>query len=266
MSEQCKRAFIIGLDGARGGAVHQASTPNIDSALSDGAVSYGAKTVMPTSSFPAWGSMFHGVGPEKHRIGGDHPAEEDAPWPSFMKLAREQRPDIKCASFSCWEPINTHVIEPSCGCYLASMPDPELVAAASDYIRTDPPDLYFMQLDFIDGAGHTHGYRSQEYLDQIAETDRHVGVVLDAIRAAGVFDESLIVLLSDHGGEGTSHGSDHPDCITTFWGCRGPGIARGAELNNAIEITDTAAVVARALGLPAPRGWDATVPDGLFGK
>ena len=101
-------------------------------------------------------------------------------------------------------------------------------------------------------------------MEQITATDALVGVVLDGIRDAGVFDESLIVLLSDHGGFGTSHGSDHPDCMTIFWGCRGPGIARGIEIENQVNIMDTAAVVAHSLGLTAPDGWDARIPRGTL--
>ena len=266
MPGQCRRTFVIGVDGARAEAVREADTPNMDAVFDGGVVSYSARTVMPSISFPAWSSMFHGVGPEKHQIDERHPADEDAPWPSFMKLAKQERRETRCASFSCWEPVNTHIIEPSCECHLVSMPDPELVAAAAEHIRSSTPDVYFMQLDAVDGAGHSHGYRSQEYLDQVTATDAHVGIVLDAIRDAGVFDESLIIVLSDHGGEGKTHGSDHPDCMTTFWGCCGRGIARGVVLDSSVSIMDTAAMVAEALGLPAPDGWDAKVPRGVFGQ
>ena len=264
MPKRCKRAFVIGLDGAIGGAVREAHTPHMDAVFAEGVVTYSATTAFPSASFEAWGAMFHGVGAEKHKLGGDHLCPEDVAWPSFMKVARQAQPETKCAAFSCWEPINTHIIERSCGCHNASMPDPELVAAASEYIRTDPPDLFFMQLDFIDGAGHSHGYGSREYIEQITATDMLVGMVLDAIRAAGVFAESLIVLLSDHGGEGKSHGTDHPDCMTIFWGCRGPGVTKGVELENEVHIMDTAAVVAAAMGLSAPEGWDARVPEGVL--
>ena len=155
-------------------------------------------------------------------------------------------------------------MEASCECHCASMPDPELVAAAADYIRNNPPDLLFMQLDFIDGAGHSHGYGSPEYLEQISATDNLVGKMLGAIQDAGVFDESLIILLSDHGGEGKSHGSDHPDCVNIFWACRGPGVKNGMELGSELNIMDTAAVVVHALGLSAPGGWDAKIPEGIF--
>lgn len=247
MQGKCKRAFVIGLDGAIGWAVRKADTPNINAILSEGVVTYSAKTAVPSASFEAWGAMFHGVGPEKHRLDGSHPISEDAPWPSFMKVAKQARPETKCASFSCWSPINTHIIEPSCECHCVLW--------------------YFMQLDFIDGAGHSHGYSSPKYLEQITATDAHVGMVLDAIRDSGVFDESLIILLSDHGGVGKSHGSDHPDCTTIFWGCRGPGVARGVELEfplHKVNIMDTAAVITHAFGLTMPDEWDARVPNDIF--
>jgi len=264
MKEACERVFVIGLDGAIGRTVREAETPNIDELLGDGVVNYSARTVLPSASFEAWGAMFHGVGPEKHRLGGSQPCPEDTSWSSFMKVAKQRNPEIRCASFSCWEPINTNIIELSCDCHCVSMPDPQLTEAAAEYIRKSPPDLYFMQLDFIDGAGHSHGYDSQEYLDQINATDALLGEVVDAIRDAGVFDESLIITLSDHGGNGTSHGGDHPDCMNIFWGCRGSGVKSGVELDGEINIMDTAAIVAHALDLPAPAGWDAKIPDGIF--
>lgn len=259
----CKRAFIIGLDGALGRSVEKAHTPNIDALLEDGVTTYSAQTVIPSASFEAWGAMFHGVGPEKHKLGGSGPCPEDAPWPSFMKLMRRERPQAMLASFSCWEPINSQIIEQSCGCDFYSMPDPELATSAAAYIRNNPPDMFFMQLDHIDAAGHSYGYESKPYLEQITETDTLVGLIIDAIKDAGVYEESLIVLLSDHGGEGKSHGSDHPDCMTIFWACRGPGIVRSGTIGE-INIMDTAPIVARTLGLTCPAGWDAGLPDGIF--
>ena len=260
----CKRVFIIGLDGALGGTVRDADTPRIDAVIADGVWTYAGRTVHPSASFQAWGAMFHGVGPEKHGIDGNHPCGDDVAWPSFARVLSQQRPGSRCAAFSCWEPINSKIIEPLLDCHRVSLPDPELTREAVECIRQGPPDLLFLHLDFIDGAGHAHGYGSSAYLEQITATDRLVGDVVEAIAAAGALDERLIILLSDHGGTGRSHGSDHPDCMTIFWGCRGPGVARG-ELADGMGIAATAPIVARALGLVAPEGWDARVPEGVFG-
>jgi len=262
---RCNRAFIIGLDGAIGRCVKEAYTPTIDAFIAGGVKTYSARTVCPSSSFPAWGAMFHGVGPEKHRLGETDPCPEDVSWPSFMKLLHQERPGSRLASFSCWEPINSKIIEQSCGCHCVSMPDPRLVANATEYIRNYLPDMLFMQLDDIDAAGHSHGYGTKGYLEQITTTDALVGLMIDAIKDAGVFDESLLVLLSDHGGHEKSHGTDYPDCMTIFWACRGPGVVQEGNVVE-MNIMDTAPVVARALGLTCPTGWDAQIPRGIFSQ
>ena len=264
MASISKRAFIIGLDGAMGSAVQAAPTPHIDALLADGVTTYSAQTAFPSSSFPAWGAMFHGVAPEQHQIDDEHPCPDSTPWASFMSLARQTWPECQLASFSCWEPINTHIIERSAACHLVSLPDPELVRAATEYIRAHDPKILFMQLDLIDAAGHKHGYGSRLYLDQIALHDALVGQLVDAIQDAGMLDDSLVLLVSDHGGTKRSHGTRHPDCMAIFWGCRGPDIVQGGTPQAEVNVMDTAAVVARALGLPRPARWGAQVPAGVF--
>jgi len=44
MAGKCKRAFVIGLDGAIGGSVREAATSNIDEILCEGVVDYSAQT------------------------------------------------------------------------------------------------------------------------------------------------------------------------------------------------------------------------------
>ncbi len=269
----CERAFVIGLDGLRGPAVTEFETPNLDTICREGVWSDQAQSVMPSSSYPAWGSMFHGVSPQTHQIGGETPISEDAAWPSFMKLARQAHPDWAMGAFSCWEPINRDIIEDSCGAHCESAGDPELAPAAAAFIREARPHVFFMQLDYIDGTGHGHGYRSELYGEAIRQSDERVGLIVDAIRDIGALDESLIMVVSDHGGceiehEGAihnSHGVDHPDAMAIFWSARGPGVCEGVKLDGDVTITHTAPVVAHALGLAIPDGWEAQAPpEGVF--
>ena len=46
----CGRVFVIGLDGARGEAVREAYTPNIDAVLCEGVVTCAATTVSRSGS------------------------------------------------------------------------------------------------------------------------------------------------------------------------------------------------------------------------
>ncbi|HDZ21835.1 hypothetical protein LCGC14_0225650 [marine sediment metagenome] len=273
MATLCERAFVIGLDGLRGPAVGEAETPVLDAFCAEAAWTDRASSVMPSSSYPAWGSMLHGVGPDKHQLGGETPIAEDAAWPSFVKVARQAHPEWTIGAFSCWGPINRDLIEESCNCVLRTGGDEILVPAAADFIRDQKPDLFFLHLDYIDGAGHSKGYHTPEYVAEIERTDGWIGQVLQAIRDIDAYDTSLIVIVSDHGGckiehENAiynSHGEDNPDCMEIFWAARGPGLARGVHLDGQVNIADTAPVVARALGLAVPPGWDAAeAPEGVF--
>ena len=67
MAEHCERVFVFGLDGAMGRAVRATDTPNIDALLAEGVVSYSARTVMPSGSFPAWTSSSSRVWPSSLR-------------------------------------------------------------------------------------------------------------------------------------------------------------------------------------------------------
>ncbi|KRE50137.1 hypothetical protein [Paenibacillus sp. Soil724D2] len=60
-----KRVIILGIDGA-GAFVSEADTPYIDVLLLGGAKTDHAQTVFPSNSGECWGSLLHGVTPERH--------------------------------------------------------------------------------------------------------------------------------------------------------------------------------------------------------
>lgn len=268
--EKIARVFIIGWDGA-GNFVKDAHTPNLDRLIRAGTFTFDAQTVSPTISAQCWGSLLHGVGPEKHGLTNDiaseHTFPEQSQYPSIFRIVRDNMPDAKMAAFSVWNPINDGIIESTIGVHKVSMNDRELSLAAAEYIKGNPDVLLmFIGLDLPDGAGHQHGFNTPEQLLAIEETDESTGIIVQAIEETGLLKDSLIIVVSDHGGGGEQayqHGSDHPLDKTIFWGCTGPGIKHNATLQGELMITDTAAVVLYALGLNA-RSWEAKLPEGLF--
>lgn len=266
----CNRVIIIGWDGA-GDFVRGAHTPNLDRLFASGASTLEAQTASPTISAECWGSLLHGVSPAKHGLTNTKADKEqfpvNSPYPSIFRVAREAFPHAKLAAYSAWEPINSGIIEPSIGVHKVSMPDGELVQAIAAYIKENPDfKLLYVQLDLPDAAGHKHGYNTPGQHRVIEETDQHTGVILEALEEADLLKNSLIIAVTDHGGGGENafdHGSDHPMDKTIFWGCTGPGIAPGTKLEH-VDISDTAAVVAHALGLEASASWEGKLPVGLF--
>lgn len=270
MQQMCERVVVIGLDGA-GNGVKDCRTPHLDALFARGAVTYAARTSYPSISGECWGSLFHGVGPEKHGLTNAmverQPYPEDSPYPSFMKLARQSWPEAELASFSNWAPINHGIIERSCGCVLDSAGDEELTERIAGYIGGHDFRALFVQLDGVDHAGHAYGYWTPGFYAQIERSDALIGRMLGALEARGMLATSLVLACSDHGGGGAdprSHGSGEDKDMTIFWGCAGPGIARGRVITGAVNIMDTAAVAARALGLEMPAAWEARVPEGAF--
>lgn len=174
MKTKCERAFIIVLDGA-GNSIKDTDTPNIHNLFSKGFLTYDARSSYPSISAECYGSLFHGVDPEKHGLTNDiassKPYPEDSPYPSFMKLAKEKWPEAKLASFCCWSPINAGIVEQSIDCHFESKPDALLAIEAAEYIKNNDPKIVFTALYAPDGAGHTHGYWSKKHYKQVTESD-----------------------------------------------------------------------------------------------
>ena len=42
---------------------------------------------------------------------------------------------------------------------------------------------------------------SPEYIDYIGETDNDVRTIVDAVKEAGISDKTMIMIVSDHGGD-----------------------------------------------------------------
>jgi len=61
------------------------------------------------------------------------------------------------------------------------------------------PSFVFHELVLTDGAGHDYGPHSEGLADALDESDRRVGRVLDVIEEAGLAEEFVFVVTSDHG-------------------------------------------------------------------
>lgn len=265
-----KHVFVIGLDGA-GNEVKEANAPNLKQFFAEGAVTYSAQAMTPTISAQNWGSILHGVNPDKHGLTNTIAAEnqypEGSPYPSFMKILKQARPQANMAAFSNWTPINYGIIEQSTDAYMESLPDDQLAPKIAEYIRTKGENtrITFVQLDDLDYAGHSYGYGSEKYFEQYKKTDENVGIILDAISDTGLMDESLIIITTDHGGTSSgSHGGNSPDEKNIFWAVHGPGIKQGTMISTSMTNMDTATIVVNSLRLDRPDNWDAKIPEGLI--
>lgn len=260
-----KHVFVIGVDGA-GTFVKNADMPRFHDIFKDSAVTYNCLTSMPTISAQCWGSLILGVDADTHGltngIVSETPYDKSDLYPSFLRLAREAMPDAKLAAYCNWWPIYHGIIENNIGVDTERGGDFELTPKIVDYIKTNKPDVMFVQLDDIDGAGHSKGYGTPEYYDALNKEDALLGQMWDAVVEAGIADDSLFIITADHGGNDHGHGGPTDGERWVFFAARGKTVAPIRDFK--MRIRDIPAVVCCALGIEKSENWDSFVPAGLF--
>ncbi len=83
-----------------------------------------------------------------------------------------------------------------------------------------------------DGAGHSYGWNSLEYLDTVEKVDRQIGRIFDFLDSDPEFQgRTAVILTSDHGGYGFDHyDAAIPENYTVPVFVWGPGVPAGADL------------------------------------
>jgi len=266
--------IVIGVDGA-GGWFKDADTPFFDKIFKDGAVTHNALSSKPTISAECWGSMLIGVGPEVHKLNNNKVSVLPYPvWskhPTVFRRIRKAYPKAELGSYCDWNPINRGIVEKGFGVEKKTAKDKVLTPLICNYIYEKKPDFLFVHFDSVDGAGHSNGYGTENHIKAINAVDKLIGDVYSAIEGADILEDTLFMVIADHGGtnnengKGTHGGWTDEEKYVTF-AAVGKNIKSGeiGEMN----IRDLAAVILYAMGIEAPdfdeKGWTSQIPKGLF--
>jgi arylsulfatase A-like enzyme/Flp pilus assembly protein TadD len=96
------------------------------------------------------------------------------------------------------------------------------------------------------------------YDGDIAYTDESLGTLLDRLRRDGLYDDTLVVLTSDHG-EGLGEHEELSHSYLLYESTlhvplvlRGPGVAANRRVAGRVRLADVAPTVLDALGIPVP--------------
>lgn len=209
--QSTKKVIIIGIDGCRSDAMIQAQTPNLDALIANGIYSPNALNSDITISGPGWSAILCGVWSPKHLVTGNNFAVNDYDsYPSIFRHAEEFDPSINTLSICHWDPINDYIVQNYVDFKLNVSSDAEVSSQASSYISSNDPDLIFLHFDDVDHAGHSYGFDPNvaQYISAIEIVDSQIGPILNAIEQRPNYanEDWLILISSDHGGMGTSHG------------------------------------------------------------
>jgi arylsulfatase A-like enzyme len=91
------------------------------------------------------------------------------------------------------------------------------------------------------------------YLDSVKLTDKHVGDVIARLQREGLYENTIVIFMTDHGishARGKQFLYDEGTHVPLV--VRGPGIAKGKIRNDLVEHIDLAAISLAAAGVPIP--------------
>ena len=77
--------------------------------------------------------------------------------------------------------------------------DENVGRAAAYVIAKDQPNLMTIHLFSVDHAQHTVGRHGEMVENAIADADSAVGIITDALKAAGIWNSTLLIVTGDHG-------------------------------------------------------------------
>jgi predicted AlkP superfamily pyrophosphatase or phosphodiesterase len=250
-STSARHLIFIGFDGWGAAYLKKAYMPTIKRMISDGTSSTNARSVMPSVSWPNWTSLFMGTPPEK-RANDNFPSIFTIVKESFSAVQDDS--ETQSVLFYEWKDLYNICPDGTAAKFEISS-DYESAYRIASYILTNKPVFTAIAFDEPDHAGHTMGWGSKAYYDKLTLLDNFVAIIEQAVKDSGIYDSTVFVFSSDHGGSFKGHGmntSKHRKIPLIFYGA---GIKKGYVIPFSTNTYDTTPTMAAILGLQVPQEW-----------
>jgi arylsulfatase A-like enzyme len=263
------RVLIVSFDGLRPDAIEAANMVNVKALMQAGAYTLSAQTIYPSVTLPAHSSMLVGTCPSKHIVRWNEyvPQNGYAIGMDIFDLAHAA--GLRTVMVVGKEKLR-QVTEPGSTDFFQfvddtdKIDDPYAIEQLAIQQIANGFSLMFVHFPNGDLAGHEFGWMSRQQLETYANDDESLGYILESLKDRGMYDNTLIIVTSDHGGHDTTHGYDVPDDMTIPWIVSGRGIVQ-KQLTTQVYTMDTAATAAFALSLSIPPDWDGVPVYEAFG-
>lgn len=276
---KAKHVVYIGLDGWGSYSMPKADMPTVKSLMEKGCYTLKKRTVLPSSSAPNWASMFMGAGPELHGYTTWGARTPELPsrvilknniFPTIFQIYRDASPKAEIGVLYEWEGIK-FLVDTLSVSYHAQAPDYNkypvaLCEMAENYIKSKKPSLVAICFDNPDHVGHQHGHGSEAYYDKLKELDGYIARILNAVKEAGMWEETIFIITSDHGGIGGGHGGITMDEMETPFIIAGKGVKADGVFSESMMQYDVASTIAYIFGLEEPQVWIGSPMKQVFKK
>lgn len=274
LERKAQHIVFIGMDGWGAYSVPKADMPNVKKLMENGSYTLTKRTVLPSSSAVNWASMFMGAGPELHGFTTWGSQKPDLPsrelshydmFPSVWGLVRDTYPDMEIGYIHEWDGMK-YLAEMQAMSWKENPKDSKKTAeAAVKYIREKKPGFVGIIFAEPDYTGHSVGHDTPEYYAQLKTLDNYIGEIIQVVEDAGMMDETIFVITSDHGGINKGHGGITMEEMETPFIISGKGIKKGHQIERSMMQYDVASVLLSLFGVEEqPSVWIGRPLDEIF--
>lgn len=259
------RADRIGSYGYAG-----ANTPVLDAIARDGARFADATAAAPITG-PSHAAMFTGLYPGRHAVRDNvtTPLPEDATTvaevlsgagfetAAFIGAFVLDRPYGFAQGFTTFDSGFTRV-ESGTEANTQRRADAVMNDAISWVDRLQPGTPFFAWVHLYD----PHTPYDGGYDAEIALVDREIGRLIERLRGRGMYDDTIVMAIADHGEGLGDHGEDehgvflYDSVLRVPWVARGPGVKAGTVIDAQARGVDLFPTLLEAAGQPVPDGLD----------
>ena len=250
-----KKVILISIDGMRPDGLKQCNNPYLEELEKMCTYTYEASSMDPSVTFPCHFSMTHSVTPQRHGILTNTYVPQVRPVEGIFE--KIQHAGGVSAMFYGWEPLRD-ISSPGSltyatyiNSYAKESSDTVLTDEAIRVIEESHPDFAFLYMVETDEkGGHDNGWMSEEYLRRLHIALDNVKRVIDRFG-----EEYSVIIMSDHGGHGRSHGSTCKEDMTIPLFFYGEEFAK-SKVESGLSLLDIAPTIAKIMGVCPDKEWE----------
>lgn len=214
-----KVLYLI-VDGARGWAVRDANATNINALTNSAIYSWNSISDSLSNDGNGWADLLTGVTKAKHKVIDNTFAGNNlSQFPTIFKRIKDERPDLRIATFSASSIFNTYLTASTNVSQLAGT-DAAVTTAVVGELGNDSASVVVGEFNGVNLAGAASGYDNSfpAYKNAILQFDQYLGQMLTALKARKNYanENWLVVVTSNHGGPATIPAAQNDGTVFSY--------------------------------------------------
>ena len=115
--------------------------------------------------------------------------------------------------------------------------------------------FFFTYFGGLDETGHLHGWYTDRYYAFETKLDQCIARIVQATKDAGIYEDTVFILSSDHGGIDKGHGGITLEEMESPFIAFGKNVRPMGAFDETMMQFDIAATIAYIFGLDTPQAW-----------